>query len=498
MPSANSSNSRRQLHNRIRAVWGFKKYKRDASLQTPLRDAQALHPAGSRRGSVPANEAGPTEDAVYPSPCLQPPAADRPLLDSATLPEIQLLPVLATPGPAAAQVPSSQLESADVTTRYLWLADILVGVRDSRHAFDIHYELWKAKPSSRHTHACIATAQYATQLVDKARDMARHDAGPFLGNARSQSWGPTFMDLLNAHTYDWGPGKENGLGQITRILNDIVEETDVQDRLVQLTPREAHLDVPVYTLFRSALEWYNSANPDMPIDAPLILDQFVTQHLSATRGPEQTEAALGRDLDSLRLCLEWCKTILASNLYIPPEVRGTDGDIVTETFAVLCALWRPLLSNGPPSYRAMTRSHTAAFPGWADTTEQQFGIRPPQLLCTVVCMIMAAAIQGQNMHAGLLEKALAGANDLSVLSSGHLLRRFLNQTCADNWRLKYKPEADRGFPILLYEVDPLKVEPFRRFVATALEIYDFPLLEPGVCLLDQLALAGPEFSEEGR
>jgi hypothetical protein len=312
------------------------------------------------------------------------------------------------------------------------------------------------------------------------------------------------MDLLNAHTYDWGPGTENGLGQITRILNDIVVEDTVahecmQDRLVELTPREAHLDVPAYTLFRPALEWYNSANPDTPIDTPLILNQFVTQHLSAMRGPEQIEAALSLDLSCLRSCLEWCRTILGSNLHIPPEVDATDGDIATETFAVLCALWRPLLGNGPTSYRALTRSHTTPCPDWADATEQQFGIRPPQLLCTVVYMIMAAAIKGQNMHAGqsVLGKALAGANDLNTLGPRDLLRRFLNQTCADNWRLKRQTEMDRGFPIWLYKVDAWKMEPFRRFVAAALEIYDFPRFDPRECIFDQLALAGPDFSEGG-
>jgi hypothetical protein len=313
------------------------------------------------------------------------------------------------------------------------------------------------------------------------------------------------MDLLNAHTYDWGPGTENGLGQITRILNDIVVDEDtvahdvMQDRLVELTRRGAHLDVPAYTLFRPALEWYNSANPYTPIDTPLILNQFVTQHLSAMRGPEQIEAALSLDLNCLRSCLEWCRTILGSNLHIPPEVDATDGDIVTETFAVLCALWRPLLGNGPISYRAMTRSHTTPSPDWADATEQQFGIRPPQLLCTVVYMIMAAATQGQNMHAGqsVLGKALAGANDLNTLGPRDLLRRFLNQTCADNWRLKRQTETDRGFPIWLYEVDARKMEPFRQFVAAALEIYDLPLFDPVECRFDRLALAGPDVSEGG-
>ncbi|KAK3294049.1 uncharacterized protein B0H64DRAFT_443137 [Chaetomium fimeti] len=469
---------KRQLGHRIRGVWGFRKYKQGSSRRPP-------------------------GDPVSRNQSPPPPAAVRERLVR-DVPKTKLPPMLATP--ALAALPgssSSQPDSEDVKTRYLCLADILVAFRDSHHAFDINVALWKASPSSSHTLACIGTAQHETQLIMDTREMARRDAEPFLMDGRSPSWATTFMDLLNAHTYVWGTGKENGLGQIARIFSDIIGDGVVdgreQDCLVELAPRGPHLDVPAYTLLRAALEWYNSESQDDRIDAPSVLGQFIAQHLSARRGPEQMEAGSNHDINCLPLCLEWCRVILGSNPDILPEIRGTDGDIVTETFAVLCLLWRPLLGNGPPSYRAVAHRNTTASLNWASTAEQQLGIRPTQLLCTVVCMIMAAAIQQQNVHArqSLPERALAGANALSALGLEALLHRFLNQTCADNWRLKLQTDAERGFPIWRYSVDAQNMEPFRRFAAESLGIYDFPTLENGSCVLDELALAGPEFSEDG-
>ncbi|KAH6632582.1 hypothetical protein F5144DRAFT_603321 [Chaetomium tenue] len=492
--------NRRQLGHRIRKTWGFKKYKRGGSPETSLLEAQALCGGGSRRGTVPTNGAAVAGDAASRDPCPPPVVAGRDLLD--VPPPVTRPPAtLATPDLAAVQFSFSEAKPADVKTRYLWLADILVGFRDSRHAFDINEALWKETPSSKHTLACIGTAQYAIQLIVNAREMARHDAEPSLRDARSQSWVPTFMDLLNAHTYEWGHGMENGLGQITRIFNGIIEKTIVHDivqySLVELTPRDINLDIPAYTLFRSALEWYNRENPATPIDTPPLLTQFIVQHLSAIRGPEQIGTALDLDINCLPSCIRWCSAILGSNPHIPPEVCGADGDIPIETFAVLCVLWRPLLGSNLPSNRVVTRSSATPFPDWATTTEKQLGIRPPQLLCTVVCMIMAAAIEQQNMLAeqSLWGRALAGANSLSALTSQDLLSRFLNQTCADNWRLKAQTDADRGFPIYRYEVDTQKMEPFRGFVATSLGIYDLPMLEQGV-IFHELALAGSEFPEE--
>ncbi|KAH6855803.1 hypothetical protein B0I37DRAFT_350942 [Chaetomium sp. MPI-CAGE-AT-0009] len=473
------SPTKRQLSNRLRETWGVRKYKTSS---------------GPKR---------PTRDAVSRNPRPPPPAAAHELLAQIAVPKIQLPSALATPAPVAIQgSSSSQLASEDVKTRYLWLADILIAFRDAHHAFDINAALWKARPSSKHTLACISTAQYEPQLIVDAREMARRDAEPFLINGRSQSWAATFLDLLNAHTYDWGTGTNNGLGQIAKIFDDIVEERDfhghVQDHLVELTPRGPHLDVPAYTLLRPALAWHNSAYPDAPIDAPRVLSQFIAQHLSARRREKQVEATPNLDINCLPLCLHWCRAILGSHPDIPPEFYNADGDIAIETFTVLCVLLRPLLGNGPPSYRAVTRSCTTLSPNWANSTEQELGIRPTQLLCTVACMIMAASIQ-QNMHAGqsLIERALTYANALNALEPGALLRRFLNQTSADNWRVRGQADAERGFPIWEYGVDARKMEPFRRFAATSLGIYDFPAIEEGVCVFELVALAGPEFPEEG-
>ena len=62
---------------------------------------------------MPTNEAGSTEDAVFPNSCSQPPAAGRPLIVPAVVPKIQLPPALATPALVAVQVSSSQLALAE-------------------------------------------------------------------------------------------------------------------------------------------------------------------------------------------------------------------------------------------------------------------------------------------------------------------------------------------------------------------------------------------------
>ncbi|KAK4034220.1 hypothetical protein C8A01DRAFT_18946 [Parachaetomium inaequale] len=447
----NFSPTKRQYVHRLRG-WGIKKYKQGTNSEGPTPNlAPALN--GRDLDTASTEEPGPGRDVVPCSPA--PPTVIQELPVDNVAAAVLLPHMVATQTPTMRETPVwiPRLDSTDYKARHLGLADMLVR---------------------------MAEADAAALSVNEG------------------SWATRFVDLLRAHTFDWGVDEGNGLAQVEDAVQDIVEYHEGRDLLIDLTPRGLRLDVPAYILLRSALVRFNLTDDEDKIDVHDVLGQFIAQHLTAKRAPEQMDTDPILDINCIRSCLTWCMTMLDRNPDIPLEVRGIDGDTAADTFTVLCTLWHVWRCHGLPSssscHAEATHSNITPSVAWADDAEPQLGLRATQLLSTMVCMIMAAAPQ-QTMHAAgmpVLERALAGANALSILStlgSEGLLHRFLHQACTSNWRLVAQSDEERGFPVQQTAVDARMIEPFRQFVAGSLGIHDLPVLEEEAVLCD-FVLAG--------
>ncbi|KAK4240900.1 hypothetical protein C8A03DRAFT_12792 [Achaetomium macrosporum] len=479
--------SHRQFGYRIREVWEVKRYKKDKQKGPdggPRRSQEQPAQGTQRRSAV----ASPEEhhprcgDLPHRHP-LSSPAAIREIQASNVAGPAALSPAPpATPGPI--QRPLSYLAQlgspdSDSRLRHRWLADMLLALGDAHHAFDIGAALWKAgqtngaQPSQEalvHIVSCVRTARTHAQAATCREMLNAID----IGVSRDEgSWRTTVKDFLCAQAYRCDTDARDGLEQIENIISDIVEVDQGSWRLKTLTRREElRFDVPAYILLSSALEWYNHCavpeNQDQEVHVKAVLKQFIDQQPVFLEEPDINFC--------LPLCLSWCIDVLKGDPTIPPiapDVVGTSIHCNYELYTVLCALWKIWLDSPlPPS---------SCSPAWADDAESQLGITATQLLCTVVCMMMAAAPQQENIEDAsipLSQKALAGASALDSLDRKELIRRFLAQVRATNQPLMGPPHEEH-LHLQNSAVEVSALNPFRVFIARSLRIEDLPALEEG-------------------
>jgi hypothetical protein len=350
-------------------------------------------------------------------------------------------------------------------------AEILFAFGATACSFNINVGLGDAM-------ACIRAAQ--TRAQDKvARDVARNFLGT--GERPEQTWETKFWDLAMAHAWGRGSDAEHGLQQVITTTKAIITEHyddqrgEFQDHLEFIAPREPRLDIPAFLFLRSAMEWHNRELHG-EFDIPRVIDQFVRQQL-APREPGRRVAPLS--INCIPSCLAWCIDMLGD----PRAIRPSDPFLphstpAAETYLVLCTLWRLWMSQ-----RQIHPAPASLF--WADNSESQLGIRPTELLSTVVCMIMAAVPGGaRSPNIPVREKALADAKFLDHLncqnhnfddpSSDQLLHRFLHQVWVTNAPLLVQRGEGRQFHLSRGAVD---VGAFRPYVAFAAGVLGIPWLE---------------------
>jgi hypothetical protein len=343
------------------------------------------------------------------------------------------------------------------------LADILFAFGATGCSFNINFDL--VDPV-----ACIRAAQ--TQAQDIA---ARNLAGNFLGTGArdEQIWETRLWEFAVAHTWARGSDEdvEDGLQQIIATTGAIITEVhdplrdEFQDHLELLAPRGPRLDIPTYLFFRSAMEWHNRMQQHGEFNISNVLDQFICQHLAPRRQERRQERRVGPlYIDCISSCLAWCIDMLVAPQTIPPETPRLPHSIrAAETYLVLCTLWSLWISQPPGAAPEPLL--------WADGSEPQLGIRPTELLSTVVCMIMAAVPGGPgHPNMPVLAKALAGANALKELNPDKLLRCFLGQVWATNARLLAQPGEGRRFHLWRDAVDAGAFWPYVVFAASVLGI----------------------------
>lgn len=216
------------------------------------------------------------------------------------------------------------------------------------------------------------------------------------------------------------------------------------------------------------MEWHKRELNE-EFDIPGLIDQFICQQL-APRGQERRVGPLS--IECISWCLTWCIDMLRDPQTTPPGDLPPPHGKPAETYLVLCTLWRLWIAQDP--------THLAPLP-WADHCEPQLGIRPTELLSTVVCMIMAAIPQHVRYpNTPLLKKALAGARELDRLdrhnlhfgdpSSDTLLDRFLRQVWATNAPLLAQPGEGRQFHLRRGAVDARAFQPYVVFAGGVLGI----------------------------
>ncbi|KAK3307531.1 uncharacterized protein B0T15DRAFT_493005 [Chaetomium strumarium] len=498
----------RQFSHRIRKVWGVTKYNKGI----PEGQDATGHP---RPKGQPANgrqlrSAVASSGAHHPQ-CDNLPHHNHPVQSSAAVRERQAAKTAGQSALSSApqaslpltQKPVSYLahlaaKDSDSRLRHRWLADMLLALGDSHHAFDIGAALWEAEPTNGmppahdtllHVVSCVRAARTQEQAASCRQMLNTIDIGVSRDEQDEGSWRTTVKDLLCALTYRCDTDAIACLGQIQDTIDDIVEADQGSWRLEPLIAREGlRFDVPAYILLSSALEWHNAVRKaeeeevedrefeGQEVDIPTVLQQFVDQQPAVCEGPDADFC--------LPVCLSWCIDMLKSDPKMPAiasDTRATNVNRSSAVYTVLCGLWKTWLdSRLPPS---------SSSPAWASDTESQLGIPATQLLCTVVCMMMAAVPQQKEVEDAnnipLAQRALAGANALKSLDRRELICRFVDQVRASNQPLTGPPKGGHlrlqknSVVDVDVDVDVSALNPFREFVAQSLGIEDLPALGEG-------------------
>ncbi len=337
-------------------------------------------------------------------------------------------------------------------------ADILYALGNGASAFPVYLRLNYTEPMVHHVVACaraVQTRQHALQAHDL---LGTHVNDILVRVPDGESSLALFFDLLSAHTWDFDEignrandrESNRGIGQLEEQIQKIVE--DEQERLKPLVHRPYNVDVPLYQLLSYALRRWNdnTAEGAADIDAEGILAQFLAQQPAYIDSSGNSPVLDMHKTSCVSSCLRWCLETLERGPSIPSSLSQEfdPKDLLLATYQVSCTL----LIRLPDDY---SRSD------WANSADSQLNILPPELLVTVVCMIVGEA---SRMSLSGIDDALAlaceGARSLTRINNTTLVDRFLHQVRLNSDKRLSSPSV----PVPKEHASMFA--PFRNFIAT--------------------------------
>ncbi|KAK4226765.1 hypothetical protein QBC38DRAFT_216653 [Podospora fimiseda] len=370
-----------------------------------------------------------------------------------------------------------RLETPEDKEKQRLLAEILLALGDPHYAFTIWVDLHKDDHREEYVINSLRSVQSAKQakrahaMIDVHLNQLREKGKkPQIDNEDPDSWEEFLFDIIAARTYDWGVYIGMGLRQIENAILRRVGANDETGReevnKLSIRPCKPAFDVSVLQFLSFALERYNepAMQDDEFIDVEEVLRQFESQQPVFAELEADGPAT---SISSLRECLKWCISVLASDPQPPVSIEYSS-DINQRTsqfYLLLLTLWHALhtCSSSPPA--------------WTQDAASQFAISPTQLLGTVTGMILVCSLPSTS--------PLLSAQSLSTLTDRELLSRFKDRIFSSTIELMNREDEDEAeqedgsMPSTLSGnlITPSLLNPLRRFAVSTLGIVDNDLPE---------------------